>query len=425
MPHRDDAADSPGVVDGTDAAREAGLRYVSDDAPGILRRRVGKGFSYRLPQGGPLRDAATLKRIRSLAIPPAWTQVWICPHPDGHIQATGRDEKGRKQYRYHPRWREVRDAAKYAHMVEFARALPGIRARVAEDLRRPGLAREKVLAAVVQLLEATLIRVGNDDYARQNDSYGLTTLQDRHVLVEGAELRFRFKGKGGKTWSLGVRDRWVARVVRALQDLPGQELFQYQDSDGTVRDVTSADVNAYLREAAGGREVTAKDFRTWAGTVLAALALREFERFDSQAAAKRNVRAAIERVAARLGNTPTICRKCYVHPEVLGCYVEGQLLLDVQAAASEELGGGGLAQLRPEEAAVLALLAERLARQAVAETADSLGHIGSPDRAGWTVLHRPSSAQRKRTFAKGRLGETAGSAGVRHGPPGQGRTAEG
>jgi DNA topoisomerase-1 len=358
----DDTAEngSDGVIDGRAAAKEAGLIYVEDSAPGISRRRAGKGVSYRLPLGGPVRDAATLRRIRSLAIPPAWTQVWICPEPDGHIQATGRDAKGRKQYRYHPRWREVRDAAKYTHMLAFAEALPAIRARVDADMRRPGLPREKVLATVVQLLETTLIRVGNDDYARQNGSFGLTTLRTRHVAVEGAALRFAFTGKSGRTWKVGLADRRVARIVRQLQELPGQELFRYLDEDGEARTVTSADVNAYLREISG-RDITAKDFRTWAGTVLAALALREFERFDSQAAAKRNLRAAIDRVAARLGNTPTICRKCYVHPEILDSYLEGNLLLEVQSQAAEALSSN-LTELRVEEAAVLALLTARLAR---------------------------------------------------------------
>jgi DNA topoisomerase-1 len=359
MPFDDDA--SGPIVDPREAAEEAGLRYVSDEAPGILRRRVGKGFSYRAPQGGPVKDAATLKRIRTLAIPPAWTEVWICPRPDGHIQATGRDEKGRKQYRYHPRWREVRDAAKYGHLLAFAEALPAIRARVAADMALPGLPREKVLATVVHLLETTLIRVGNDNYARQNGSYGLTTLRNRHVKVEGATLRFAFKGKSGKTWQLGLQDRRVARIVRACQDLPGQELFQYRDAEGEIRDVSSADVNAYLREVTG-RDITAKDFRTWAGTVLAAMALQEFERVDSQAAAKRNIRQAIERVAARLGNTPTICRKCYVHPAVIEGYLEGELAEDIEAAAREELRHD-LPDLPPEEAAVLGLLVARL-RQA-------------------------------------------------------------
>ena len=350
--------DSSGPEDPRDAAEEAGLRYVSDEAPGITRRRIGKGFSYRLPHGGSVKDRATLMRIRTLAIPPAWTEVWICPHPDGHIQATGRDAQGRKQYRYHPRWREVRDASKYEHLLDFARSLPAIRARIAEDMARPGLPREKVLATVVHLLETTLIRVGNDDYARKNGSFGLTTLQDRHVTVDGGTLRFVFKGKSGKTWRLGLRDRRVARIVRACQDLPGQELFQYRDEAGETRDVTSADVNGYLREIGGGA-VTAKDFRTWAGTVLAAMALRAFERVDSQAAAKRNIRAAIERVAARLGNTATICRKCYVHPAVLDGYLDGSLAAEVGDAAETELREG-LPRLPPEEAAVLALLAVRL-----------------------------------------------------------------
>lgn len=358
MPFDPEAAPHSSIVDARDAANEAGLRYVSDEAPGISRRRAGKGFTYRRPDGSPVKDAATLQRISALAIPPAWTQVWICPYADGHIQATGRDQKDRKQYRYHPRWREVRDAAKYEHMVEFARALPDIRARVDADMRLPGLPREKVLATVVHLLETTLIRVGNDDYAKQNRSYGLTTLRPRHVAVDGSELRFTFKGKSGKEWRLSVADRRVARIVRACQDLPGQELFQYRDAEGKVHDVTSSDVNAYLREISG-TEITAKDFRTWAGTVLAALALQEFEQFDTQAAAKRNIRAAIERVAAKLGNTPTICRKCYVHPAVLDCYLDGALALEVEAKAEAELRSE-IARLQPEEAAVLALLVKRL-----------------------------------------------------------------
>jgi DNA topoisomerase-1 len=355
MPFDDDATS---VVDARDAAAEAGLRYVSDESPGIGRRRSGKGFSYGAPGGGTVKDAATLGRIRSLAIPPAWTQVWICPHPQGHIQATGRDARGRKQYRYHPRWREVRDAAKYDRLLAFARALPSLRARVDADMARPGLPREKVLATVVHLLERTLIRVGNDDYARQNDSYGLTTLKNRHAKVEGGELRFVFKGKGGRSWRLSLRDRRIARIVRACQELPGQELFQYRDDEGETRDVTSADVNAYLREITDA-DVTAKDFRTWAGTVLASLALREFEQVDSQAAAKRNIRAAIERVSSRLGNTPTICRKCYVHPAVLDGYLAGSLAEEIGREAEAELRGE-LAALPPEEAVVLAMLARRL-----------------------------------------------------------------
>lgn len=350
--------DTTPVVDPRDAAAEARLRYVSDEDPGIRRRRVGKGFSYRQPKGAAVKDAAMLERIRALAIPPAWSEVWICPHAEGHIQATGRDARGRKQYRYHPRWRELRDAAKYEHLVDFARRLPAIRTRIETDMARPGLPREKVLATVIRLLETTLIRIGNDDYVRQNGSYGLTTLQDRHARIEGGELRFSFKGKSGRSWRLALHDRRLARIVRACQELPGQELFQYRDEAGSTRDVTSADVNAYLREITGA-EITAKDFRTWAGTVLAALALREFEKVDSHAAARRNIRAAIERVAARLGNTPTICRKCYVHPAVLDGYLDGELAGEIEAEAEAELRRD-LARLPPEEAAVLAMLASRL-----------------------------------------------------------------
>ncbi len=335
--------------------------------PGLTRRKSGTGFSYRDAKGAPVRDPETLKRIKSLAIPPAYTDVWICPRASGHIQATGRDAKGRKQYRYHPEFRQVRDSTKFEHIMDFADALPGIRARVDQDMKRPGLSREKVLATVVHLLETTLIRVGNDDYAKSNRSYGLTTLRNPHVKVEGTELKFRFKGKSGKTWNLSIRDRRVARIVKACQELPGQELFQYLDDEGERRDVTSADVNAYLREITG-RDITAKDFRTWAGTVLAALALQEFEAFDSQAAAKRNLRTAIEGVAARLGNTPTICRKCYIHPQVLDSYVEGALLLQVKEAVEDELRDD-LESLRPEEAAVLTLLQSRLAAASAAPPA--------------------------------------------------------
>ena len=336
------------------AARAAGLRYVSDEGPGITRRRAGSGFAYRDPDGHPLRDKAELTRIRSLAIPPAYRDVWICPLANGHLQATGRDERGRKQYRYHPGWREARDTAKYGHMMEFAACLPEIRKRVASDMARKGLPREKVLATVTRLLEDTLIRVGNEDYAAQNGSYGLTTLRNRHVRLDGGEIRFDFKGKSGKRWQLGLRDRRIARVIRACQDLPGQELFAYRDEEGEAHAIRSEDVNDYLREITG-RDITAKDFRTWAGTVMAALALREFERFDSQAVGRRNIRAAIERVARRLGNTPTVCRKCYVHPDLLDGYLAGNLILEVAEEAGQELRDR-IEDLRPEEAAVLALL---------------------------------------------------------------------
>ncbi|KQQ47961.1 DNA topoisomerase I [Methylobacterium sp. Leaf125] len=371
------ARDEEGTVaDPRDAAEEAGLRYVDDTMPGLTRRKSGTGFAYRDARGQPVRDAKTLARIRALAIPPAYTDVWICPRANGHIQATGRDAKGRKQYRYHPDFRAARDLTKFEHVMAFADALPAIRARVDADMGKRDLPREKVLATVVHLLETTLIRVGNDDYARTNKSFGLTTLRDRHARIAGSALTFRFKGKSGKTWDLGLKDRRVARIVKACQDLPGQELFQYRDADGTVRDVTSADVNAYLREITG-QDITAKDFRTWAGTVLAALALQEFEAFDSEAKAKKNLRAAIEGVAARLGNTPTICRKCYIHPQVLDCYLEGALLLQIKDAVEDELRED-LTVLKPEEAAVLGLLQARLAEVKDGQGRDLSTGAGSP-----------------------------------------------
>jgi DNA topoisomerase I len=340
--------------------RELGLRYVSDAAPGITRRRAGKGFGYRQPDGRPLKDRDTLGWIRSLAIPPAWRDVWISPFRDGHLLAVGRDEKGRKQYRYHPRWRALRDEAKFGRMLAFGRALPRVRAAVDEELAKPGLGRRKVLATVVRLLESTLIRVGNDEYARANKSFGLTTLRDRHFKAEGARLRFNFKGKSGKRHVVTLNSRRLAALVKRMQDLPGQELFQYVDEDGEPQPIDSADVNAYLREVAG-EDFTAKDFRTWSATVLAAWALSEFEGFDSQAAAKRNVTQAIERVAARLGNTPAICRKSYVHPEIVGAYLEGSLLERLKAETEAELCQE-LAGLEPEEVAVLIFLQQRLAR---------------------------------------------------------------
>lgn len=349
------------VVDPRDAAETVGLLYVSDEEPGIRRKKSGKGFTYLRPDGKRVEDDTTLKRIRSLAIPPAYTDVWICSKANGHIQATGRDAKGRKQYRYHPAFREIRESTKYERMLDFAKGLPAIRKTIDEHMRMPGLAREKVLATVVHLLENTLIRVGNEDYAKQNKSYGLTTLRDPHVKVDGSELRFQFKGKSGKTWKLQVKDRRVAKIVKACQDLPGQDLFQYLDENGEQQSITSSDVNAYLKEITG-RDITAKDFRTWAGTVLAAMALSEFERFDSEAVAKKNIRTAIEQVSARLGNTPTICRKCYVHPQVFDCYLEGSLLLEIKEEVETELRED-LPSLRPEEAAVLTLLQERLSRE--------------------------------------------------------------
>ncbi len=367
LPQELEDAEPITVVDPQEAAELAGLRYVSDAKPGITRERAGEDWRYVGPRGKEIADERTLVRIRSLAIPPAYTDVWICPHADGHIQATGRDAKGRKQYRYHLKFREFRESTKYEHMFDFAAALPRIRAAVAEHMSLRGLPREKVLATVVHLLEHTMIRIGNDDYAKQNDHYGLTTLQDEHVDVTGGQVHFHFTGKSGKEWKLDFRDRRVAKIVKACQDLPGQELFQYRDADGAVHDVTSSDVNAYLKEISG-REITAKDFRTWTGTVLAAHALAEFEEVDSQAAAKKNIRQAIERVSARLGNTPAICRKCYVHPEVFESYLAKELVLEVREEVEEELGGD-LSKLRPEEVAVLALLRTRLAEQAHAPAA--------------------------------------------------------
>lgn len=305
-------------------AESAGLCYVSDTDPGIRRARVRNGFRYVGSDGRPVRDPRTLSRIRSLAVPPAYEDVWICPRANGHIQATGRDARGRKQYRYHPRWREVRDGAKFSRMVAFGKALPRIRAATDQDLARPGLPREKVLASVVRLLERTHIRVGNEEYAKQNGSFGLTTMRDRHARIDGATMRFRFRGKSGVRHAIDLTDRRLARVVQQCQELPGQELFQYVDDDGEPRPVTSQDVNEYLKEI-GGEEFTAKDFRTWAGTVNAAMALGACAVFESLAHAKQNVVNAIATVAARLGNTKAVCRKCYIHPAVFDAYLAGNL----------------------------------------------------------------------------------------------------
>ena len=347
-------------------AREAGLRYSTDDRPGIRRVRAGRGFSYRGPDGETIRDKETLARIRSLAIPPAWTDVWICRWANGHIQATGRDARGRKQHRYHARWHEARDESKFARMIEFAGALDRIRERTEADLARPGLAREKVLATVVRLLELTLIRVGNDEYARLNKSFGLTTLRDRHAAIEGTKVRFRFSGKSGRTHEVGLRDRRLASVIRRCQELPGQELFQYVDDDGTVRDVSSDDVNAYLREISGG-DFTAKDFRTWAGTVLAYRALRALQPAGSATAARRNVVQAMRETAGRLGNTPAVTRKSYVHPAVLEAYMDGKVGGALVEAAEEQTTPPAEATPEEEEA-VVELLAQRLDEDATRST---------------------------------------------------------
>jgi DNA topoisomerase I len=352
------------ATDPVASAQMARLRYVSDTTPGIRRKRAGTGFSYRRPDGTLVHDAETLRRIRALAIPPAWTDVWICTLPNGHLQATGRDAKGRKQYRYHPRWRAVRDETKYTRLIAFGEALPRIRARVEKDLKRPDLPREKVLATVVRLLETTLIRVGNAEYAKANQSYGLTTMRNRHVAVEGATVRFHFRGKSGMDHRIDINDRRLANIVKRCKELPGAELFQYIDDDGQRQTIDSGDVNEYLHDITGD-DFTAKDFRTWAGTLLAAMALQEFERFDSETQAKKNVVQAIERVAERLGNTPSVCRKCYVHPAVLDAYLEGTMLEAVKQRAEQEIVDA-LPGLTPEEGVVLALLQQRLAREMAA-----------------------------------------------------------
>ena len=347
------------LEDSIRSAKAAGLHYVLDLAPGIARKGQGKRACYLRPNGTVIWEQACLKRIRSLVIPPAWTDVWICPDPQGHLQATGRDVRGRKQYRYHPHWNHVRNETKYDRMLTFGRLLPCIRRRVATDLRRSGLPRDKILATVVRLLEATLIRIGNEEYARTNESFGLTTLRDRHVKVKGSTLRFEFRGKSGIRHSVDITDRRLARIVKQSQDLPGYELFQYIDEEGTRRCITSSDVNGYLQRVAG-QEFTAKDFRTWAGTVLAARALREYEgQCESLTKAKRNVAAAIGAVAMQLGNTKAVCRKCYVHPEILQAYLDGTLQDNLSRIMRQE-SHRSLQHLPPEEAAVLSFLRERI-----------------------------------------------------------------
>lgn len=341
------------------SAKAAGLRYVTDQSPGITRQRRGKSFVYKNADGTAVKDADTLARVKALVLPPAWENVWICSSANGHLQATGRDAKGRKQSRYHADFRATRDEAKYDRVIEFAAALPKLRRTVARHLALRGLPKEKVLATIVSLLEKTLIRVGNDEYARTNNSYGLTTIRDEHATVKGSHIRFSFKGKSGVKHDIELTSPKLAKIVRQCQELPDQELFAYLDDAGQWHDVKSNDVNAYLHDVTGGH-FTAKDFRTWAGTVLAAKALREFEKFDSQAQAKKNVVAAIEHVAGRLGNTKAVCRKCYVHPAILDSYLSGSLIDQLQHRAEREMKH--LAKLPPEEAAVVTLLQQQLKR---------------------------------------------------------------
>jgi DNA topoisomerase-1 len=346
------------------SARAAGLRYVYDSRPGISRYRRGKHFAYNGADGKPVRDQETLKRIHSIVIPPAWTDVWICPTANGHLQATGRDARGRKQSRYHPRWREVRDEAKYEHMLHFGASLPALRRAVEHDLKLPGLPREKVLATIVRLLEATLIRVGNAEYAKENHSFGLTTLRRRHVAIEGAKLTFRFKGKSGVEHDIHLTDRRLARTVKACYEIPGYELFDYLDNDGNPHSISSTDVNDYLRSLTG-EDFTAKDFRTWSGTVLACQLLRECGACVDAAKArsierqrKRDVIAAIKTVSQRLGNTPSVCRKCYVHPAVLESYLSGTFTETLSKLVEGEKMDVG--SLHPEEHALMHLLDEEM-----------------------------------------------------------------
>ena len=344
-----------------DAAEEAGLRYVSDDRPGYTRKAKGEDFEWLDADGKPIRDEQRLLRIRRLAIPPAWTDVWICPAANGHIQATGRDARCRKQYLYHDRWREVRDENKYDRIISFGKALPKIRRRVAKDLKLAGLPRNKVLATVVQLLESTFIRIGNEEYARENKSFGLTTMKDRHVEVKGAKLRFRFRGKSGREHEIDVTDRRTAKIITKLQDLPGQDLFQYVDEEDEIRDISSQDVNEYLRVITG-EDFSAKDFRTWAGTMLTAIGLNAQEKFENQKQAKENIKTAISAVAKILGNTPAICRKCYVHPAVLETYLDQKSIDGLKAMTEDALEREDV-DLRSSEAAVLKFLKSRLAKK--------------------------------------------------------------
>jgi DNA topoisomerase-1 len=369
------------------SARKVGLRYVSDAKPGIHRELSGKHFRYTDAEGQRVRDRETLARIKSLVIPPAWTDVWVCAAHNGHIQVTARDARGRKQYRYHPLWRKVRDENKYEHLISFGKSLPLIRSHIEKDLALPGLPRDKILATIVRLLETTMMRVGNEEYARSNGSFGLTTLRDKHVRIDGARLEFQFRGKSGVEHLIELNDRRLARIVSRCRELPGYELFQYLDDEGNRGSIDSEDVNEYLRRISG-QDYTAKDFRTWAGTLLAALALREFEKFDSHAQAKKNLLRAIESVSAKLGNTPAICRKCYIHPIVMESYLDGSMLDALQHRAEKGLMEG-MHDLDPEEAAVLALLQQRLQRRPA-----------KPGRKHQSTANRPAVARQPQSQSR-------------------------
>jgi len=358
MPNDAAEAEEFNLHDPVAAARAAHLRYVSDRRPGIRRVREGDGFAFHDTDGRLITDARVLDRIRKLAIPPAYTDVWICRDPRGHLQAVGRDARGRKQYRYHARWREVRDEAKYGKMLTFGRVLPAIRAQVRHDLGLHGLPKRKVLAAIVALLEKTMMRVGNEEYAKQNQSFGLTTLRHRHAVVKGNHLTFDFRGKHGVEHHIDLDDRRLARVVERCRDLPGQDLFQFVDQHGETHGVGSDDVNGYLHEITG-EDITAKDFRTWAATNLAAEALAAAEVHDTKTKAKRALVAAVESVAKRLGNTPAICRKCYIHPAVFEGYLDGSLAEGLKARADAVLEHDA-AGLSLQELAVTRFLSKRL-----------------------------------------------------------------
>jgi len=347
--------------DPKEAANSAGLRYVTDARPGITRKPKDGDFAYYDNEGKQVKNKSTLDRLKSLAIPPAWRKVWICAQPNGHLQATGIDASGRKQYKYHPTWRSDRDEAKFERLLSFGQVLPKIRAQVDRDLRLPDLAREKVIATVVRLLEISLIRIGNEAYAKENNSFGLTTMRNRHVAVKGSTVKFQFRGKGGKIHSVEVSDKRIARVVKKCQELPGQQLFEFEDPSGEIATIGSEDVNEYLQRVTG-QPFTAKDFRTWAGTVLAAIALWKMEEVDNQTLAKKNILTAIEAVAKLLGNTAAICRKCYIHPAVTTSYLNGTLARTVRKEADNQIVRH-LHELRAEEAAVIVLLRQELAER--------------------------------------------------------------
>ena len=347
------------------AAKAARLHYVDDSKPGITREKDEDGFAYRQPDGSLVTDEATLDRIRKLAVPPAYVDVWICRDPKGHLQAIGRDARGRKQYRYHPQWRAVRDEAKYGKMILFGQKLPLIRAQTARDLALPGLPRRKILATVVALLEKTLMRVGNEEYTKTNKSFGLTTLRNRHARIRGTAVVLDFRAKHGIQQHVELRDRRLSGIIKRLQDLSGQDLFQYVDEDEQAHGISSQDVNDYLHEITG-EEITAKDFRTWAATNLAALALQELEQFDSQAKAKKNVLHAVEKVSKLLGNTPAMCRKCYIHPAIFDGYLDGSLAEALRRRAEAALAPEAASRhaLTAEEVAVVAFLSRTLQKAA-------------------------------------------------------------